>query len=98
MSRRGGRAALGLMLMALGLLPAACAPPPPPPAVKARPGALRPEFHQPAQWWQDHHMQLLGQNPSSLSLAQCRVCHQPSQACRPCHAYVGLPPGEADHD
>ena len=88
----------GLSLAALGLGLASCAPPLPPPAAKARPGALRPEYHQPPQWWQDHHMQLLGRPSSALSLAQCRVCHQPSQACRPCHAYLGLPPGEADRD
>ena len=95
--RRGAAILLGCLTCAsLGL--AACAPPAPPPTAKARAGAPRPEYHQPAAWWRDRHMWLLDQSAAGLGLADCRVCHQPSQACRPCHAYVGLPPGEADND
>jgi len=93
-----GRGLLVWGLALAGLMLAACTPPLPPPAAKARPGALRPEYHQPPQWWQDNHMLLLRQSPAGMTLAGCRVCHQLSQACRPCHAYLGLPRGEADDD
>lgn len=93
-----GRGLLGGALVLAGLALAACAPPVPPPTAKARPGAMRPEYHQPAPWWRDQHMLVLDRAAAGLALADCRVCHQPSQACRPCHAYVGLPPGEADRD
>lgn len=93
----GGLLALAGLALA-GLALAACAPQAPLPGVKARPGAVRPPYHQPAAWWSDRHALLLERATAGLTLADCRLCHQPSQACRPCHAYLGLPPGEADRD
>jgi len=87
-----------LVLAAWGAWLAGCAPPDPPPSAKARPGAPRPEYHQPPQWWRDHHPLLMREPSVGLGLAQCRVCHQPARDCAPCHAYLGLPPGEADRD
>lgn len=94
---RPGRGLWPWVLALGGLGLAACAPPAPPPGASARPGAVRPAYHQPADWWREQHRLPLGR-AAGLSLADCRVCHQPSRACRPCHAYVGLPPGEADCD
>ena len=49
-----------------------------------------PETHNPLDWWQTHHMDVV--NRGDLEKADCLYCHEPQTSCNNCHAYVGVDP------
>ena len=49
-----------------------------------------PEYHNPLDWWQTHHMDVV--NRGDLAQTDCLVCHVPAQSCNNCHGYVGVDP------
>jgi len=51
-----------------------------------------PEYHNPLDWWQMHHMDVV--NRGDLAQIDCLACHVPAQSCNNCHGYVGVAPIE----
>ena len=47
-----------------------------------------PETHNPLDWWQTHHMDVL--NRGDLTETDCLHCHEPATSCNNCHNYVGV--------
>ncbi len=47
-----------------------------------------PETHNPLDWWQTHHMDVV--NQGDLTQQDCLYCHQPATSCNNCHDYVGV--------
>jgi len=47
-----------------------------------------PATHNPLDWWQTHHMDVV--NRGDLQRADCLYCHEAQTSCENCHAYVGI--------
>ena len=47
-----------------------------------------PETHNPLDWWQTHHMDVV--NRGDLEREDCLYCHEPQTSCNNCHGYVGV--------
>ena len=47
-----------------------------------------PETHNPLDWWQTHHMDVV--NRGDLTRQDCLYCHEPESSCNNCHSYVGV--------
>ena len=58
-------------------------------AVRMEPGLLSPEYHQPVDYWKDHHMDIVKRG--DFTKQECMVCHDPNTSCNNCHEYVGAP-------
>jgi hypothetical protein len=59
-----------------------------PMAVRLDPGLPAPETHNPLDWWQTHHMDVV--NQGDLTQQDCLYCHNPQTSCNNCHSYVGV--------
>lgn len=59
-----------------------------PMAVLIDPRFPAPETHNPLDWWQTHHMDVV--NRGDLSEKDCQHCHEPATSCNNCHTYVGV--------
>ncbi len=59
-----------------------------PMAVWMDPRFPAPETHNPLDWWQTHHMDVV--NRGDLTEADCLHCHEPETSCNNCHDYVGV--------
>jgi hypothetical protein len=51
-----------------------------------------PEYHNPLEWWQTHHMDVV--NRGDILKTDCLHCHEPQFSCNNCHNYVGVDPIE----
>jgi hypothetical protein len=60
---------------------------PGPMAVRLDPDLPAPETHNPLDWWQTHHMDIV--NQGDLTQQDCLYCHNPATSCNNCHNYVG---------
>jgi len=49
-----------------------------------------PQTHNPLEWWQTHHMDVV--NRGDLEQADCLYCHDQQKSCNNCHGYVGVAP------
>jgi hypothetical protein len=49
-----------------------------------------PETHNPLDWWQTHHMDVV--NRGEIEKTDCLYCHEPEKSCNNCHGYVGVDP------
>jgi hypothetical protein len=58
-----------------------------PMAIRMDPALSAPETHNPLDWWQTHHMDVV--NRGDLTKADCLYCHDPETSCNNCHRYVG---------
>jgi hypothetical protein len=59
-------------------------------AVNIDPHFPAPETHNPLDWWQTHHMDVV--NRGDLEKDDCLYCHEPQLSCNNCHGYVGVDP------
>ena len=59
-----------------------------PMAIYLDPALPAPATHNPLDWWQTHHMDVL--NAGDLTEQECVYCHDPQTSCNNCHAYVGV--------
>ncbi|MCL4300520.1 MAG: hypothetical protein KJ077_32590 [Anaerolineae bacterium] len=59
-----------------------------PMAIRIDPQYPAPEYHNPLDWWQTHHMDVV--NRGDLMQADCLHCHEPQTSCNNCHSYVGV--------
>lgn len=59
-----------------------------PMAVYLHPDLPAPETHNPLEWWQTHHMNVV--NYGDLTRTDCLYCHDPQTSCNNCHDYVGV--------
>jgi hypothetical protein len=59
-------------------------------AVHIDPRFPAPETHNPLDWWQIHHMDVV--NRGDLEKVDCLYCHEPKTSCNNCHGYVGVDP------
>jgi hypothetical protein len=59
-----------------------------PMAVRIDPQFPAPETHNPLEWWQTHHMDVV--NRGDLAETDCLHCHEPETSCNNCHNYVGV--------
>jgi hypothetical protein len=57
-------------------------------AVYLDPSLPAPEYHNPLDWWQLNHKNVV--NRGDLEQADCLVCHDPEMSCNNCHNYVGM--------
>lgn len=57
-------------------------------AVHIDPKFPAPATHNPLDWWQTHHMNVV--NRGDLQQADCLYCHNPETSCNNCHGYVGV--------
>lgn len=51
-------------------------------------GILSPEYHQPVEYWKQHHMDLITRG--DYSIQECTLCHNVHTSCNNCHDYVGV--------
>lgn len=51
-------------------------------------GILSPEYHQPVDFWKQHHMDILARG--DYSKHECMLCHDANTSCNNCHEYVGV--------
>jgi hypothetical protein len=51
-------------------------------------GILSPEYHQPVEYWKQHHMDLI--NSGDYSKQECMLCHNAHTSCNNCHDFVGV--------
>jgi len=58
-----------------------------PMAIRLDPDLPAPETHNPLDWWQTHHMDVV--NQGDLTQKDCLYCHDPQTSCNNCHGYVG---------
>lgn len=49
-----------------------------------------PQTHNPLEWWQTHHMDVV--NRGDLDQTDCLYCHDQQISCNNCHGYVGVAP------
>ncbi len=56
-------------------------------AVRLDPRYAAPETHNPLEWWQTHHWEVV--NRGDLEQSNCLYCHDPQTSCNNCHNYVG---------
>jgi hypothetical protein len=59
-----------------------------PMAIRLDPDLPAPATHNPLDWWQTHHMDIV--NEGDLTQQDCLYCHQPRTSCNNCHDYVGV--------
>lgn len=57
-------------------------------ALKLPEGILSPEYHQPVEYWKQHHMDILLRG--DYSRQECMLCHDVHTSCNNCHDYVGV--------
>jgi hypothetical protein len=57
-------------------------------ALKLPAGLLSPEYHQPVDFWKQHHMDIV--NRGDYSKHECMLCHEADTSCNNCHEYVGV--------
>ncbi len=57
-------------------------------ALRLPPGILSPEYHQPVDYWKDHHMDILKRG--DYNKHECMLCHDVNTSCNNCHDYVGV--------
>ena len=57
-------------------------------ALKLPEGILSPEYHQPVEYWKQHHMDVLLRG--DYSRQECMLCHDVHTSCNNCHDYVGV--------
>jgi len=57
-------------------------------ALKLPAGVLSPEYHQPVEYWKQHHMDILKRG--DYSKQECMLCHDVNTSCNNCHEYVGV--------
>ncbi|MGA2191961.1 MAG: hypothetical protein ABSG42_01120 [Nitrospirota bacterium] len=57
-------------------------------ALKLPAGVLSPEYHQPVDYWKQHHMDILKRG--DYSKHECMLCHDVNTSCNNCHDYVGV--------
>ena len=57
-------------------------------ALKLPAGVLSPEYHQPVEYWKQHHMDILKRG--DYSKQECMLCHDVNTSCNNCHDYVGV--------
>jgi len=62
-------------------------------ALKLPSGILSPEYHQPVEYWKQHHMDILKRG--DYDKRECMLCHDVHTSCNNCHDYVGVPRVEA---
>lgn len=60
---------------------------PGPLSVRIDPAYAAPEYHNPLEWWQTHHWEVV--NRGDVLQADCLYCHEPETSCNNCHNYVG---------
>lgn len=58
-------------------------------ALKLPDGVLSPEYHQPVDYWKQHHMDLILRG--DYNRQECMLCHDANTSCNNCHDYVGVP-------
>ncbi|HLB25213.1 MAG TPA: hypothetical protein VJM83_02670, partial [Nitrospirota bacterium] len=51
-------------------------------------GVLSPEYHQPVDYWKQHHMDIIMRG--DYSKQECTLCHDVNTSCNNCHDYVGV--------
>lgn len=61
-----------------------------PMSIRLDPDLPAPATHNPLDWWQTHHMDVV--NQGDLTQQDCLYCHQPETSCNNCHRYVGVDP------
>ena len=59
-----------------------------PMAIYLDPALPAPATHNPLDWWQTHHMDVV--NAGDLTQQDCLYCHEPQTSCNNCHDYVGV--------
>lgn len=59
-----------------------------PMAIRLEPDLPAPATHNPIDYWQTHHMDVV--NQGHLTQADCLYCHEPATSCNNCHSYVGV--------
>jgi hypothetical protein len=59
-----------------------------PMAITLDPDLPAPETHNPLEWWQSHHPDVV--NRGDLAQEDCLYCHEPATSCNNCHNYVGV--------
>jgi len=57
-------------------------------ALSVQAGVLSPEYHQPVEYWKQHHMDLI--NKGDYTIEECTLCHNVHTSCNNCHDYVGV--------
>jgi hypothetical protein len=57
-------------------------------ALKLPAGVLSPEYHQPVDYWKQHHMDILKRG--DYNKQECTLCHDVNTSCNNCHEYVGV--------
>jgi hypothetical protein len=57
-------------------------------ALKLPSGVLSPEYHQPVEYWKQHHMDLIKRG--DFNKQECTLCHDVHTSCNNCHEYVGV--------
>lgn len=57
-------------------------------AVYLDPSLPAPEYHNPLDWWQLNHKNVV--NRGDLEKADCLKCHDPATSCNNCHTYAGV--------
>ena len=58
-------------------------------ALKLPDGVLSPEYHQPVDYWKQHHLDLILRG--DYNRQECMLCHDANTSCNNCHDYVGVP-------
>jgi hypothetical protein len=56
--------------------------------VTIMPGVLSPEYHQPVEYWKQHHMDII--KNGDFNRQECTLCHNMHTSCNNCHDYVGV--------
>jgi hypothetical protein len=59
-------------------------------AVYIDPVYSAPVYHNPLDWWQTHHFDVV--NRGDFIREDCLYCHDPQTSCNNCHGYVGVDP------
>jgi hypothetical protein len=59
-----------------------------PMAIRLDPDLPAPATHNPLDYWQTHHMDVV--NQGDLTQPDCLYCHEPATSCNNCHSYVGV--------
>lgn len=57
-------------------------------ALKLPAGILSPEYHQPVEYWKQHHMDMIKRG--DFNKQECTLCHDVHTSCNNCHEYVGV--------
>jgi hypothetical protein len=60
---------------------------PGPLSVYVAPRYAAPEYHNPLDYWQTHHQDIV--NRGDVSESDCLYCHEIQRSCNNCHDYVG---------